>query len=225
MSNTISEEEIVIKDELPEAEPIRALQVPVKIEENEKTKKEMKKVVSVKDNKLERFKTSTLDQEKVEPYRELILPVKFDDIDNTKKETKVVISFEENEIDRFEISTLDQGEAQEEQEVFTCDCKLTFKTEWQLKRHLAGYNVFDCEVCGKVCDTSSGLKQHSLTHKKTGDIQCDICKKHYKSISTLKKHTCKPLKCSICQKVFKEKSDLRTHELCHFSLRTRLGHK
>jgi uncharacterized Zn-finger protein len=173
MSNTISEGEIVIKDELPEVEPIKALQVPVKIEQ----------------------------------------------IDDTKE---VVISVKDNKLERFEISTLAEEEVPEDQEIFVCDCKLTFKTEWQLKRHLEGHNVkeYTCQICGKNFKDSTTLKQHSYVHSETRNFPCDQCEKRFKTSSNLLHHKPvhnkeTPFKCSICGKGFKLKSYMKSHELIH----------
>jgi hypothetical protein len=174
MSNTISEGEIVIKDELPEVEPIKIHNVPIKIEE----------------------------------------------VDDTEK---IAFSIAENKLERFEISTLAEEEMPEDQEVFTCDCKLTFKTEWHLKRHLEGHDVKDysCQICGKNFKNAGALKQHGFVHKEARDFQCEICEKGFKSPSSLRlhKHTVhnneKPFKCSICGKGFKQKSGMKSHELIH----------
>ncbi len=175
MSNTISEGEIMIKDELPEAEPIEIHQVPVKIEE----------------------------------------------IDET--ETKeVALSANENKVERFEISTLGEEEVPEDQKVFTCHCKLTFKTELQLKRHLKGhiFKEYICKICGKSFKTSTGLKQHSFMHSETRNFPCDLCEKRFKFPTNLLHHKPvhnkeKPFRCATCNKGFKQKGDLKVHELIH----------
>jgi hypothetical protein len=180
MSNTISEGEIVIKDEFPEAEPIKIHEVPA------------------------------------------------EKIDETKD---VIVKIEENELERFEISTL----GQEDEAVFTCDSKLTFKTEQHLEDHdlthttsptssrklmsdEKHYKLSTCTFCNKVFNQSCDLKRHiKAIHEKAETFECSICNQKFLAKRYLDAHKTqihlknKIYECSLCRKKFQS----RSYRDCH----------
>jgi uncharacterized Zn-finger protein len=221
MSNTISEGEIVIKDELPEAEPIKALQVPLKIERIDGTKQESKEiVVTIAENKLERFEISTLEQEEVEPIKihnfrsKKQNPVTIKPEPKVKKEIVVA-----NKKERPVISSQDAKATN-----FPCDkCGRYLKGEGHLRRHQRIHDeqrIYSCKICGKTFKTPHLLYQHSFVHRKTRNYHCDLCEKRFKTSSNLAQHklchvTEKAFACSICCKAFKKKAVMKIHELTH----------
>jgi hypothetical protein len=236
MSNTISEGEIVIKDELPEAELIKPLQIPVKIEENE----EIKEVVfSIAENKLERFEISTLDQEEAEPIKIHNLRPKKHNPYTIKPEPKVkkevVVAYKDTETNTYHCDKCDRtfkGEGylrrhqqnHDTNKIFACPkCDKAFKQKIHLQCHLLMHGKqanYGCKICGKRFKTPQYLHQHSFIHKETRDFQCDLCEKSFKSSSNLTQHkychvTEKAFACSICGKAFKKRAVMKIHELGH----------
>jgi uncharacterized Zn-finger protein len=235
MSNTISEGEIVIKDELPEVEPIKIEQVPVKIEENEETKEI---VVSIMDNKVERFEISTLDQEEAEPNKIHNLRPKRQNPFTVKPEPKVkkeILAYKDTETNTYHCDKCDRtfkGESylrrhqqnHETNKIFACPkCDKAFKTKFHLKRHQLMHGKqanYSCKICGKTFKTPQSLYQHSFIHSETRDFQCDLCEKSFKSSSNLTQHKYshveeKAFACSICCKAFKKRAVMKIHELSH----------
>jgi uncharacterized Zn-finger protein len=198
MSNTISEGEIVIKDELPEAEPIKALQVPAKIDKIDNTEKI---VVAIAENKLERFEISTLTEENP-PNQASTIPVP------SKKEHVIfVVPPLQSRDDKFTCKI--------------CNKSITVESyhtlEFVIEHHLRGHNEKTCQICGNEFQNARLLWQHSTVHSEPRDFQCDVCKKSFKTRSHLVQHksihlTEKAFKCSLCEKAFKQKRLMKGHE-------------
>ena len=82
-----------------------------------------------------------------------------------------------------------------------------------------------CDVCGKMCRTSSQLKLHKMTHEpdtnKTHPCRCEICGSFFKTKSTLSVHRksvhdkehlkLETLTCELCNKQYHGEKQLRTH--------------
>ncbi len=178
MSKTISEGEIVIKDELPQVEPIKALQVPVKIEEIEETEKETKLpnvVVKIVDNKLERFVISTLDDEESEEVQTKIYPC-----DKCDRSFKF-----ENNLKRHQLN-------HEEHATYSCRiCGKEFKTPHYLFQHSFIHRKtrdFQCDQCEKSFKTASNLTQHKYGHVEEKAFACSICCKAFKKKAVMRRH-------------------------------------
>jgi len=87
--------------------------------------------------------------------------------------------------------------------------------------------LFDCDICGKVFDCQSNLKNH-LSHSKMcmsddnyKPFPCMQCDKSYKNKKGLTDHMkeyhelLKPFKCDICEKQFISKVKLKRHKWIH----------
>jgi hypothetical protein len=153
MSNTISEGEIVIKDELPEAEPIKIEQVPFKIEEIDDTEKI---AFSISYNKLERFEISTLVEEKL-TNRTSSIPAP------SKKERVIfVVPPLQSRDDKFTCKICNKSITAEKNHTL----------EFVIERHQKWHEEKTCQICGKEFEIASLLRLHSPAHSETRDFQC-----------------------------------------------------
>ncbi|XP_069178456.1 zinc finger protein 678 [Procambarus clarkii] len=97
-------------------------------------------------------------------------------------------------------------------EKFNCQENL----ETHRKLHL-GVKPFTCDVCGKVCQTESKLKNHQASHANDGiKPKCDICERSFSSRSALNKHKKmlhkhKPHVCPHCHSGFEKRRYMVVH--------------
>ncbi|XP_029315792.1 zinc finger protein 770 [Cottoperca gobio] len=87
--------------------------------------------------------------------------------------------------------------------------------------------VFDCDKCSASFMKENNLQNHicstDVQPKMTESAQksrCDICFKHFVSVSKLKRHYLvhtgqRPFRCDICGKMFKQSAHVRTHRRTH----------
>ncbi|XP_049872971.1 zinc finger protein 62-like [Pectinophora gossypiella] len=103
----------------------------------------------------------------------------------------------------------------------TCNlCGRAFRTEANLKAHMALHltagKSYTCKVCGRSYNTRSNLTTHSITHSNERPYQCHICKKSFKRNQDLKFHLnqhtgAKPYKCPFCDKSFASSGNCYSH--------------
>lgn len=105
---------------------------------------------------------------------------------------------------------------------FSSLCRLKFGS---LKTHIMTIHEnkprngqkFVCEICAKVCTSSSSFTAHAWTHmdEDTTKIQCNICDKWLKNRYILQMHKQvhenNPLKCHHCGKIKQNLRSLRSH--------------
>lgn len=77
-----------------------------------------------------------------------------------------------------------------------------------------------CQICGKICTTSSNFFQHKLSHSDKKPYKCEYCNKWFKSSSQVTLHVRthtgeKPYKCKTCDMGFRSSSHLITHTKTH----------
>ena len=104
---------------------------------------------------------------------------------------------------------------------YPCDCcDKFFTTKGNLKQHkvVDKKNLKDekqCPICSKTLKNLQNLKRHQKLHTNLEDIECDQCKKSFKTKNALSAHIVNEHKsnntCSVCTKVFKHKNSLTTH--------------
>ena len=85
-----------------------------------------------------------------------------------------------------------------------------------------GEKSFQCDICSKIFQYNSKLKEHNRTHSGEKPFECNTCNKAFSDSGTLKKHERihngdKPFECKICKKTFSQSSNLKTHERIHSS--------
>jgi uncharacterized Zn-finger protein len=169
MSNTISEGEIVIKDELPEAELIKILdwqptkQKPITIEPEPKVKKEI--VVA---KKADRF---------------VFFPV--------NAETKIYPCDKCGRYFKAE-GYLQRHIENHETNGYTCKiCGKNFKTSQYLHQHSFIHKEtrdYHCDLCGKSFKSSANLSQHKYCHVTEKAFACSICGKAFRQRIVMKRH-------------------------------------
>lgn len=109
---------------------------------------------------------------------------------------------------------------------FECNaCGKRFQSKLTLKYHLAKHTgdkyPFDCEICGKKFIALDPYRVHMRVHTGERPFECHICKKTFRSSSTLKQHTASlhvddfPYGCPYCQRSFKRLQSLIVHKKTH----------
>lgn len=86
-----------------------------------------------------------------------------------------------------------------------------------LRRH-KNPRQYTCDKCGKVFQLPIQLRNHSLTHHAGQDIYCNICKRSFKLLKSLRHHqaSCKKYyKCIHCSEIFPLKRLLVDHLKIH----------
>ncbi len=198
MSNTISEGEIVIKDELPEAEPIKILNlrprkqktIKIKPELEPKRKKEIvvvaKKVESPQDAPTKNFPCKLCDK-----------------------------AFK----NKYHLKRHQQNH--DAQAIYPCSfCGKNFKTPHLLWQHSFVHKNtrdFHCDLCGKSFKTRSNLLQHKYGHATEKIFKCSICDKAFNKKALMRGHERnhteeRPFICPDCGFAFKLKSTLQNHQ-------------
>ncbi|CRK95899.1 CLUMA_CG009345, isoform A [Clunio marinus] len=91
-----------------------------------------------------------------------------------------------------------------------------------IKRRRKKYlkNKFQCDICGKLMKTRTGIVDHMNTHKefRTKDFQCQICGNSYFNKNGLRYHILKNhekpkhLTCSLCSRTFRTEEGLKNHK-------------
>lgn len=94
-----------------------------------------------------------------------------------------------------------------------------------LKTH--GTCLFKCSECHRSYPSQEHLDNHLHCHKVTDPVNCDICKKCFKTRTTLKKHinrvhqgihyVQKKFTCLFCNVVFTNNDELKMHSNTHTS--------
>ena len=77
-----------------------------------------------------------------------------------------------------------------------------------------------CKICGKVFQTSQGLKYHMASHTGTSAYTCSICGFGCSSTTQLEGHTnkhrgIKPHKCPLCPAAYGYSYALKQHQKSH----------
>jgi len=131
---------------------------------------------------------------------------------------------------QVKISKLKMGEKlslHTKERIFACDvidCKIKFKSERNLKRHIQSVHIKEkphqCDQCMKKFSQKVHLKKHTnAVHNKEKPHQCNQCLEKFSQKNTLKMHiiyvheTEKPLACPQpgCTEMFKLKRILKRH--------------
>ncbi|KAJ8954977.1 hypothetical protein NQ318_000408 [Aromia moschata] len=132
--------------------------------------------------------------------------------------------------------------------VFKCQfCGEMFKDEWSLGEHIkhhTGQNKYFCNMCDKICNSSSDLNKHIIEHtfvdskdnmiparpkEDFRNFMCNICDSNFTDAKYLKKHLKevhfvdsapildveKKNVCNICGKRYKQNKDLVMHMRSH----------
>ena len=100
---------------------------------------------------------------------------------------------------------------------FKCpECHKEFPAYRKLARHFALIHTqekkFKCDKCDYRTFTNEKLSEHLVSHEVS--LTCDICRKRFKSFSTLKKHN-KIMHEKQEENVVKEKCDIKKCHMCH----------
>lgn len=102
-------------------------------------------------------------------------------------------------------------------------CNRTFSDPRNFTRHVKTHRedyvkkTFPCDICGKVCESNGGLKQHMNNGHKKIDYTCSVCGKLLSSSQNLEHHLWlhtqgKLFTCGICKTGFGTKESLDKHE-------------
>ncbi|XP_026482476.1 zinc finger protein 525-like [Ctenocephalides felis] len=89
------------------------------------------------------------------------------------------------------------------------------------KRAHIGNGSHICEICNKVCSTSTVLVRHLRLHTGERPYKCEICNKGFISSTNLKAHSYThtgiyPYECERCHKTYRFPTSLKKHMLSHF---------
>lgn len=100
-------------------------------------------------------------------------------------------------------------------------CFAKFETHLKLRAHqkdIHSGNSCVCDVCGKMFQTCSSVKEHILkVHSKVKPFLCDLCGSSFYSASKLKVHTqnahlqIRNHECHLCDRKYKQAPELRAH--------------
>lgn len=101
-------------------------------------------------------------------------------------------------------------------------CNLKFTNQKSLILHFETYHQgSSCRLCGKLIDDPIALRRHERRHYFDKELECDICKKRFRSkmllVAHSKLHTADEIKfqCKICQLGFNSEETLKEHQLSH----------
>ena len=107
-----------------------------------------------------------------------------------------------------------------EYEIHKCQkCGEDFYGTWALKEHIKSFHEHKCEICNKSFSTVQNRNVHVKTFHEDL-LNCDICKKSFKGLSSLKAlkmhratahPECKIYNCQKCDKVFHGPWELMAH--------------
>lgn len=108
------------------------------------------------------------------------------------------------------------------QTVYSCDeCEGLFGSRKRLTAHKSvthtDHRNWKCGECPKAFKSSSGLKQHILSHRGEKPMKCDICDAHFKTKAHLNTHAMIhnnefPYECDKCGNKFRNKYCLKVHK-------------
>lgn len=90
--------------------------------------------------------------------------------------------------------------------------KKTIETNNKLVKEKTKQSIIRvCQICGKICTTSSNFFQHKLSHSDKKPYKCEYCNKWFKSTSQVTLHVRthtgeKPYKCNSCDMNFTSSS-------------------
>ncbi|KAH9635187.1 hypothetical protein HF086_009527 [Spodoptera exigua] len=102
-------------------------------------------------------------------------------------------------------------------------CPERFAEHFRKLKHLKEVHgitfTFNCEVCQSVFPSRRALTMHTNKFH-TEKTQCEICKKSFSCVTTLKKHMIshtgeRNYVCSLCQKAYRHQKSLKQHMRCH----------
>jgi len=102
------------------------------------------------------------------------------------------------------------------------NCKTIQNFKGNLKD--ARHKKLQCQICGKVFDVWSRLRDHLYQHLPGRHFSCKVCKKTYKYFEGLRSHSRthdehQAHKCSICGKRFPHLSAMQLHRRTHDKLK------
>ncbi len=97
-------------------------------------------------------------------------------------------------------------DAEKVKKLHSCQqCQRTFKSHYQLNRHLPSHdmNTYPCTICKKILSSKLTLRRHVREHKRPRLFKCKTCQKSFKQRSHLKAHFLthlgiRQLSCSVC---------------------------
>ncbi|XP_075238215.1 uncharacterized protein LOC142334237 isoform X2 [Lycorma delicatula] len=106
-------------------------------------------------------------------------------------------------------------------------CSKKFPRKRDCDRHMLSHNSehkFSCEICGKGFSRRYLMMNHVIKHKKNENqlatkkqlYECDVCRKHYKTLQGYQQHKTKHTgmtehQCHICSKSFISATRLQAH--------------
>ncbi|KAJ9583195.1 hypothetical protein L9F63_022466, partial [Diploptera punctata] len=102
-------------------------------------------------------------------------------------------STNKSQCDSFESFNKNLITSCEREDIFNCKiCKNTFKGITQVYDHLFTHisesSPLTCPICEKLFDVKSDLRHHFYIHTGIPNPFCDVCKKSFENIETMKKH-------------------------------------